>query len=1341
MPIVQPSSSAPSPEEKALESKGFLSSAFDAVVDTGIAGFEAFGHAMDWLDTPDRYARTLLATAGDFDKASEAWDNPETLGESGTRVGSGRDILNATGLGFMEFGSERGVAEWADIPDFVTETIAEIITSPTSYLGVGVLSKVGKAVGIAGKTALTGFRAGGAAKAAATTRFMDDFLKATGKAISKSDAEKRILAGGRAATLGERLRSGESGLSLGLPFQENNRLFLTPVNKALAPVADLIGEVADVVGPGVTGVVRAAPGGSTFLKGLNLTKNFFTNKTGQEVLDIIGETQQSPLEILSPLMKPAVEQYEKLRKMGVKDDMLEYVTRFVEATAPAEHMAALAKATGQSIPELKDLAKQAGRVDSADLVKELIEKGATPEQLDEIQKTAHMTTDIYQRIWEAEVTAGAQVSNLSGKLLEKVGKKKADFERAEIKFKEINADIDDLIGEQVAKADAAAKNAPPIPIGAARPPVVDTALRGMDEGDLIRSRSAAEVDLQRLQAELDANPALMKDNSFRKVIAEAQDKFSSLSNESFFKAAEKMDLRELIARVRNLDLDTPDDKIKALILADVVREKGAGFRFTNARKEEEFKGILAKLSKIKAGIKEQVQKVAKADAQAPGPTRISIPKTKQDILDSAAKALELSKKELDEAVQNAALLPGYSPHALTDEAVEVLLAAERKAPGMHRKMTDAAGRPMTADEVNKLVQELGTAATAGRAVKGKVSLTDVMKLYRDPNVKGLTGTAAALQKAMKTSGKYHSLNPSVLLADRAQSAAYTISSANYVRDIKNVYGLTDEAAREAVMKAAASPEEAKALLAMLREGQAPPGFVRASNLEGLAEKLPRLPNGKPNPKADFLLPSHIAVAVHKQSQALRNPEVLKGILAPVRDMTRILKMLNVANPGFYIRNEMGTHFQAMQGGAFNPFNPLSVVAWSKAQAEAFKIGWAMRKGAADPSKALSEMTIDLGNGRSINGSKFMHKLARMGAVDSGYFGVEFSDLSAASKPRKGLKGLSERLAHANQFIENKGKVAFVLSRMRQGDDMLTATLGAQKHMFNYRNVSPAVNMLRSYGVAPFVAWQAKNIPLQLELFAKRPGDYLALMHAKDVLESGMPGMTQEESERYITRWGVRIKKLPGGGYEFITVEGIIPAVDLMGFTQAFQNKEAFGDYISQLLGEPYKGTLEALFNRKLFTNQEITKANEMGMLKLFPKIGDYFGGVNIKVPGFVANMAKGMAGRFGQSTGSALDYLADLVPGSNNRGIDKDTGEPADFMHSPFATALLPMAGKRVATPNDIRIQIKSIDRDIGDMRGVIKKARTENPWIVGDHLKRLQELISLKGRLMKEAGKHIPVP
>lgn len=1175
MPIVQPSHSGPSPEEKALESKGFLSSAFDAVVDTGIAGFEAFGHAMDWIDSPDRYVRTLISTGGDFDAAAEAWDNPETLGESGTRVGSGRDILDAAGLGFMEFGSERGVAEWADIPDFVTETIAEIVTSPTTYLGVGVLSKVGKALGVAGKTAFTGFRAGGAAKAAATTKFMDDFLEVTGKALSKSDAEKRILDGGRAATLGERLRSGESGLSLGLPFQENNRLFLTPVNKALAPVADLIGEVADVVGPGVTGVARAVPGGSTFLKGLNLTKNFFTSKTGQEGLDILGETQQSPLEILSPLMKPAVEQYEKLRKMGVKDDMLEYVTRFVEATVPAEHMAALAKATGQSIPELKEIAKQAGRADSADLVKELIEKGATPEQLDELQKTAHMTTDIYQRIREAEVTAGANVTNLSGGVLENVGTKKVAFEQAEMKFKEIRATIDDLIGKQVAK----------------------------------------------------------------------------------------------------------------------------------------------------------------------GPVRITIPKTKQNILDSAAKDLELSKKELDEAVKNAALLPGYSPHALTDEAREVILAAEKKNPGIQRKMLDAAGQFLTADEANKIIQELGTAATAGRAVKGKVSLTDVMKLYRDPNVKGLSGTAAALQKAMKASGKYHNLNPSVLLADRAQSAAKTISSANYLRDIKNVYGLTDEAAREAMVKAAASPEEGKALLAMLREGQAPPGYVKASNLEGLSEKLPTLANGKQDPKADFLIPSHIAEAVHKQTQAMRTPEVLKGILAPVRDMSRILKMLNVANPGFYIRNELGTHFQAMQGGAFNPLNPLSVVEWGKAQAEAFKIGWAMRKGAADPSKALSEMTIDLGNGRSINGSKFMHKLAKMGAVDSGYFGVDFSDLSAASKPRKGLKGLSENLAHANQFIENKGKVAFVLSRMRQGDDMLTATLGAQKHMFNYRNVSPAVNMLRSYGVAPFVAWQAKNIPLQLELFAKRPGDYFALMHAKDVMESGMPGMTQEESERYITRWGIRTKKLPGGGYEFITAEGIIPAVDLMGFTQAFQNKEAFGEYVSQLIGEPYKGTLEALFNRKLFTKQELTKANEMGMLKLFPKIGDHFGGVNIKVPGFVANLVKGMGGRAGQASGSALDYFADLVPGSNNRGVDKDTGEPADFMHSPFATALLPVAGKRVATPNDIRIQIKSIDRDIGDMRGVIKKARMENPWIVGDHLKRLQELISLKGRLLKNAGKHIPVP
>lgn len=665
--------------------------------------------------------------------------------------------------------------------------------------------------------------------------------------------------------------------------------------------------------------------------------------------------------------------------------------------------------------------------------------------------------------------------------------------------------------------------------------------------------------------------------------------------------------------------------------------------------------------------------------------------------------IEAARKRLDDAVQNSAALPSYMPHVVSDEAALMLLKAERDtppgAPSLIRTMLDYSGKPLTADAANKLIQALGVTATAGRSIKGAVGLLDAAKIWRGAT-KDLKGAARELADLVESKGAFFGENPFHLVAERVDRTARFMSTRQITDDVvrgfgsplpKDLLDLRRQLAKAKQMIKIADTETGKELIEQrvkdltgrIEAWHAPKGTILASRVPGL-----RMAKGQ-----DALLPHNVAVQLDRQASMMADPLVWKGLLAPVRRTAAIWKSFQVMNPRFFITNEIGNNLLAAQRGAYNPLNPASIVGWVKAKAEVLKLQrMASKTGQSlGGAERLGQTIIDLGGGRSMPAEEFVTTLHRNGVTDSGFFGVEMGDLRTELSPKTPLGRIADTTRAWNQALENNTKGAFVLARLRQGDDMEQAMLAANEATFNYRNVSKGIQLLRSTGIAPFVAWQAKNIPFQLGMLAERPGQFLSLMHAKDVLEQGMPGLTPEQASDMSERWGIRTRQNKDGSYDFITVQGVVPAADVVAFSRAFAGVEDMSRFLADIVG-PVKIPFEVImFNRNLMTKRDIERFDgEHSLIDVLP-------GVKIPVPAKLAYAARQIGGRIPQLYEAGIRLI--------NGEIDPDTGKPVDFMHSPLFGGLSPFRPSRVNTPFDVKMQLGALDSQIGAAKRALSTA------------------------------------
>jgi hypothetical protein len=326
---------------------------------------------------------------------------------------------------------------------------------------------------------------------------------------------------------------------------------------------------------------------------------------------------------------------------------------------------------------------------------------------------------------------------------------------------------------------------------------------------------------------------------------------------------------------------------------------------------------------------------------------------------------------------------------------------------------------------------------------------------------------------------------------------------------------------------------------------------------------------------DFLLPAEVLEVITRQKQMMADPRVYGAITAGIREFSSNWKALTLASPSTIMRNKIGNLFLRATHGGLDGISAME-------EPSLLKLSSIVNKAAPDMAEQAAQISFDVGGGRRMNGWEVFQKARELGAIDSGMWATEFHDpISEGLKSAGGVKKITAPFKSVAQTVENGDKLGHFLARLRAGDSPEQAAWSASQALFNYRVVSPAVQMLRSTGLGPFAAWQAKNIPAQMSLLIHKPGYFAAMLHAKNAIEQGVPGYSEEELPAYVRdKFNVAYRRNKDGSVDFITGEGVIPMADLPKIANP-------ADFFSEVLGPLPKTGMEWLTNKDLFTKRNI----------------------------------------------------------------------------------------------------------------------------------------------------------
>lgn len=194
-------------------------------------------------------------------------------------------------------------------------------------------------------------------------------------------------------------------------------------------------------------------------------------------------------------------------------------------------------------------------------------------------------------------------------------------------------------------------------------------------------------------------------------------------------------------------------------------------------------------------------------------------------------------------------------------------------------------------------------------------------------------------------------------------------------------------------------------------------------------------------------------------------------------------------------------------------------------------------------------------------------------------------------PLKANNLLGRYFQFGNQHVvEEPFKVAQFLQSVEDGMDLEQAAIKVKNTFFDYAEISPMAKQLRDTGLVPFITWQVKNVPLQLENLAMRPQGFARTESVMDAVSNPDTIMPHQDQR-----------------------EGMVPVGDNSAFRFASPindlNKLPIGDYrgkdllldtvgqslgLRQLLELTLPGKYEGQQGRKLYNDQPIWREDQKG---------------------------------------------------------------------------------------------------------------------------------------------------
>lgn len=340
---------------------------------------------------------------------------------------------------------------------------------------------------------------------------------------------------------------------------------------------------------------------------------------------------------------------------------------------------------------------------------------------------------------------------------------------------------------------------------------------------------------------------------------------------------------------------------------------------------------------------------------------------------------------------------------------------------------------------------------------------------------------------------------------------------------------------------------------------------------------------------DMYFPKEIAHTLDKLNELHVNDEVGAAFLRHFDKVQGAWKLgATAVNPGHHIRNMVGDVFNNFEDGVVSsrPYH--------------------------DAIKVLKEKGKYKFGKLEVTGEQLLREFTDAGGK-SGFFRTEFGHggpiqgLRNADNPLQAVKGLAsggiEKIREASEYRENFTRLAHFIDSMRKeghnienyGDFIRTARDVVDKHVnkfnFDYGSLTPFEQKYMKRFM-PFYTFTRKNIPLQLEMLALKPGKIATIPKGSRAIEN-LLGTRKEGSDisdgETIPRWIREMSpiKLQGeeNGHNSVYFAPPLPFMDLGKWAEGTP-KEILANVLSQST-PALKIPFEQAYGRQLYSGAPI----------------------------------------------------------------------------------------------------------------------------------------------------------
>jgi hypothetical protein len=356
---------------------------------------------------------------------------------------------------------------------------------------------------------------------------------------------------------------------------------------------------------------------------------------------------------------------------------------------------------------------------------------------------------------------------------------------------------------------------------------------------------------------------------------------------------------------------------------------------------------------------------------------------------------------------------------------------------------------------------------------------------------------------------------------------------------------------------------------------------------GTKEAAEELMEVKPERLKGLYFEPDVARIIDLHHEAFVNPKEVNRFLRHYDDAQNWWKRWTLAVfPAYHTRNMMGNFWN----------NSLAGVRTLKPYREALAVQTGKKGALKTATGSIDyEDVLQLAHERGVMGRGFYGGDVPS-AVDDALMKGKWWTLSSKNKlVRGGMK--------TGRAIEENARLAHFTDKLSKGMSPDDAARSVKKFLFDYTELTPfEQNVMKR--TLPFYSWSRKNLPLQAEMFLRRPGQQMLPIKLKHEIErlseDDIPppeaNIAEFLSGDYAIRVGGRTptkdaqgREMKTGTFPYMPLAGYLPWGDLPRWSN--NPVETFTYMVSPLLKEPIQqvANYDLFFRRKIY-NPELEQS-------------------------------------------------------------------------------------------------------------------------------------------------------